>query len=135
MRFCFFKLLVRLADSLTSLKSSVQESIKPILAEKSIETEDIKIPSGYCAGVLQIATGKVGNEIKIELVFKAAVGESNPRDFIEIKETPSFSSIMDGGVNGDIATCAITINTVEQILNAKLGLRAITDIPLISFFQ
>lgn len=115
--------------------TSVQESIKPILAEKPIETEDIKIPSGYCAGVLQIATGKVGDEIKIELVFKAAVGESNPRDFIEIKGTPSLSSIMNGGVNGDIATSAITINTIEQILDAKPGLRAITDIPLISYFQ
>ena len=117
------------------IMTSVGESIEPVLAQETIETENLRIPLGHVAGVLQVAHGNIDKEIKIELIFRATIGDSSPRDLIEIKGTPSFKSLIDGGINGDVATCAITINTVEQILNSRPGLRSMTDIPLVSFIQ
>ena len=37
-------------------------------------------------------------------------------DSIEIHGNPHIVSTIKGGVNGDIATCAITINAVKQVL-------------------
>jgi outer membrane protein assembly factor BamB len=40
-----------------------------------------------------------------------------------------------GRINGDVATCAITINAVKQIISAAPGLKTMADIPLISYFE
>ena len=42
-------------------------------------------------------------------------------------------STIPGGVNGDIATCAITINALRSIVTAKPGLRTMTDIPAVAY--
>ena len=34
---------------------------------------------------------------------------------------PISASVIDGGVNGDVATCAITLNTIPQLLRANAG--------------
>ena len=38
------------------------------------------------------------------------------------------------GVNGDIATCAITMNAIPIVINAKPGLRTMADVEPISCF-
>lgn len=47
---------------------------------------------------------------------------------MSIKGTPSFSSEINGGINGDIATCSIIINAIKSILNAPAGLQTMADI-------
>lgn len=60
--------------------------------------------------------------------FKGAIGEKRSFDKIIIKGTPSFTSEIDGGVNGDFATCAIVINSIKSVLKAPSGLLTIADI-------
>jgi hypothetical protein len=114
--------------------TKVEDILVPVIAEREIKTAAMRIPVGYAAGVQQIGKGYIDDNEKIILVFKASVGESNPRDSIEIQGTPTIKSIIEGGVNGDIATCAITINALKQIIYAQPGLRTMTDIPVVSFF-
>jgi len=42
---------------------------------------------------------------------------------------------IEGGINGDIATCAIIINAVKQIVRTTPGLKTMIDIPVVSFFN
>ncbi len=94
-----------------------------------------EIPAGMAAGVQQIGKGYVNGEEKITLEFRASIGEKNPRDTIEIKGEPDITSTIAGGVNGDIATCAVIINAIRSIINVTPGLKTMVDIPVVSFFK
>jgi hypothetical protein len=37
-------------------------------------------------------------------------------------------------VNGDVATCAITLNAIPQLLRSKSGLVTMVDVAPVSFF-
>jgi len=54
---------------------------------------------------------------------------------VRIDGDPPIQSRIAGGVNGDIATCAIALNTVRSILQAPPGLKTMADIPPIAFFS
>lgn len=105
------------------------ETLKPVIAEKQINTGHCPIASGMAAGVEQIGKGYVGNRVIIELRFRAAVGQAQPHDTIEITGSPSIHSTIQGGVNGDISTCAITLNAAESIQRTRHGLITMLDLP------
>ena len=101
------------------------------------KTEDILTPimaesARMVTGVQQIGKGYVQGEEKITLLFRAAIGEKNPRDTIEIKGIPEITSTIAGGINGDVATCAIIVNAIKSIIDTSPGLKTMTDISLIS---
>lgn len=112
-----------------------EDLITPVIAEKEIKTDALTIPEGFAAGVQQIGRGWVGNEEKITLHFRAAVGEPESYDRVEIKGEPHISSTIKDGVNGDVATCAIVLNALQQIIKATPGLRTMADIPITAFFR
>ena len=113
----------------------VKDDITPVIAEGDIKTDSMEIKTGDVAGVQQIGVGRVNGEEKIRLVFKASIGEPDPEDSIHIYGKPDIKSSIQGGLNGDVATCAITINAVKNIVNADAGLRTMSDIPLVSFLR
>lgn len=123
-----------IADSLGWELDRVEDNISPVMAESPLESSIIKVPVGGVAGVQQIGKGFVNGEEKITLVFRAALGESDPCDTIEIQGDPTIKSTIDGGVNGDVATCAITINAVKQVIRSQPGLKTMAEIPLVSYF-
>jgi hypothetical protein len=132
---------VGLTESLHLIASTIgwqltrtEDILTPVIAEREILTNTMQIPVGYASGVQQIGNGYVNDEKVISLVFKASVGEPDPMDSIEIEGNPSIKSMINQGVHGDIATCAITINAVKQIIKAQPGLRTMAEIPLVSFF-
>ncbi|MDF1859460.1 MAG: hypothetical protein P1U87_04560 [Verrucomicrobiales bacterium] len=124
-----------IADSLGWELDQVEDIISPVIAESPVESNLIQVPAGGVAGVQQIGKGLVGNEEKITLVFRASIGETDPGDTIEIEGDPNIKSTIDQGVNGDIGTCAMTINAVKQVIRARPGLQTIADIPLVTHFS
>ncbi len=110
-----------------------EDILTPIIATETIETDAMTIPKGNAMGVKQIGRGYCGRALKIELNFQAAVGLAESFDEVSIKGTPNITSKIEGGVNGDIATCAIIINAIPQVLRASAGLKTMLDIPLVSF--
>jgi len=117
-----------LANSLGIQLDQVTEELQPVISENDIKTKAIQIKTGDARGVEQIAYGYQNGFCKVKMHFKAAIGEERSYDKITIKGTPSFSSEIDGGVNGDIATCAIAINCINSILKAPAGLHTMADI-------
>jgi 4-hydroxy-tetrahydrodipicolinate reductase len=111
------------------------ESLEPVIAEQPIDTGYKPISKGMACGVQQVGRGFVGNREVITLNFRAAVGEPESYDQIHIDGEPRIQSRIAGGVNGDIATCAITLNAARSILQASPGLKTMAQIPPIAFFR
>lgn len=124
-----------LANSIGLQLDKVTESLNPVIADSTVASKSIKVKVGDARGVEQIAKGSVNDKCKIKLHFKAAIGEPKSYDRITIKGTPNFSSEIDGGINGDIATCAITINCINSILKAPKGLHTMNTIAVPGFIN
>lgn len=112
-----------------------EDIINPVIAEEKITAGEIVIEKGNSLGVEQIGRGYKDGKALVTLIFKATIGEENPRDRIVIEGEPSIDSTINGGVNGDIATCAITVNAIPNVINAKPGLRTMADIEPVSCYQ
>lgn len=115
--------------------TKTEDIIAPIVAENIIETKAMTIAAGKATGVEQIGRGYVGDEVKIELHFRAAVGEPESFDEIKISGMPDLHSRIQGGVNGDIATGAIVINAIPRVLEASPGLKTMMEIYPVAFFS
>lgn len=124
-----------IAHSLNWKLDRTTESLKPVMAKTTIETGYKKIVPGLACGVEQICRGYRANKEVIRLHFRAAVGEKDSFDLIEIGGTPKLSSKIAGGVNGDIATCAIVINAARSITKVEPGLKTMLDLPVPSYFE
>ena len=112
-----------------------EDIVNSVIAQEDIQTPDLLIPKGHVTGVSQIGRAYSEDQLVISLIFQATVGEKESYDEIIIKGEPNIQSKIKGGVNGDIATSAVIINTVPQIIKASPGLKTMGDIALTSFFQ
>jgi hypothetical protein len=111
------------------------ESIEPVMAEQPVNTGYQPIAKGMVRGVYQVGRGFIGRDEVITLTFRAAVGEPESYEEIRIEGDPAFSSRIAGGINGDIATCAVTLNVVRSILEVAPGLKTMADLPVPSWFK
>jgi hypothetical protein len=111
------------------------ESLEPVVAESQIDTGYKPIAKGMACGVQQVGRGFVGDREVITLNFRAAVSEPESYDQVHIEGEPEIKSRITGGVNGDIATCAITLNAVRSILQVGPGLKTMAQIPPIAYFN
>lgn len=110
-----------------------EDIINPIIATDKIVTTDLAIEPGKVRGVSQIGRGYVEDREVITLVFKATIGEADPHDRILIEGTPDIDMTIKDGINGDIATCAITVNAIPAVIKAPAGLRTMSNIETISY--
>jgi 2,4-diaminopentanoate dehydrogenase len=110
------------------------ETLEPVLATRRITSGYRPIEVGQPAGVQQIAVGRIGGREVLRLTFRAAVGEERSYDRIRVRGQPDVDTVIEGGVNGDVATCAITVNAVRAILRAEPGLRTMLDTPVPAWF-
>ena len=78
--------------------------------------------------------GFIGDKEAGVLNFKASAGEPESHEQLHIEGEPVTESKLAGGVNGDIAACAITLNAVRSVLAARAGLKTMGDIPPVTFF-
>jgi 4-hydroxy-tetrahydrodipicolinate reductase len=113
--------------------TKVTESLQPVMAATRLTTGYKPIEKGMARGVEQIGRGYVGNREVVKLHFRAAVGEPRSFDRIEINGQPDMVSEIDGGVNGDIATCAIVLNAVRSVIAASPGLKTMLDVPAVAY--
>jgi 4-hydroxy-tetrahydrodipicolinate reductase len=110
-----------------------EDIINPVIATGKVTTDDLTIEPGKATGVNQIGRGYVEDREVITLVFKATVGEPNPHDRIIIEGTPDIDMTIKDGINGDIATCAITANAIPAVIKAPSGLKTMANIETISY--
>ena len=110
-----------------------EDIINPVIATDKVTTADLTIEPGKVTGVNQIGCGYVKSKEVITLVFKATIGEPDPHDRIIIEGTPDIDMTIKDGINGDIATCAITTNAIPTVIKAPAGLRTMSNIETISY--
>jgi 4-hydroxy-tetrahydrodipicolinate reductase len=121
-----------IADGLGWELQKIEETLTPVVAEGRIKTVTGIVERGHLAGIQQVGKGFMHDKEKITLLFRASVGERDPKDSIEIQGVPHIVSTIEGGVNGDIATGAIILNAISRIMDAKPGLRTMIDMPIVS---
>lgn len=109
-----------------------EDIITPIIAERRVTTDSMVIEPGNVLGVQQLGRGVMGGAEVISLIFRAAIGEPGARDRIVIDGEPTIDSCINGGVNGDVATCAILVNAIPVVAKARPGLRTMADIEPIT---
>ncbi|MEK6627693.1 MAG: dihydrodipicolinate reductase [Bdellovibrionota bacterium] len=109
------------------------ESLNPVIAKTEILSGYKPIAAGMACGVEQIGRGFIGKREVITLHFRAAVGEETSYDTIQISGDPMIRSSIDGGINGDVATCAITLNAIHSVLLSRPGLVTMSDITAVAY--
>lgn len=117
-----------LAAGLGWLLDEATETIEPVIAEHPHRTEYFTIKAGQVAGVCQVGTGFMGGREVITLTFRAAVGEPDSFDRVHITGLPDLESTFPGGVPGDVATGAITVNAIPLVMQSPVGLRTLADL-------
>jgi 4-hydroxy-tetrahydrodipicolinate reductase len=86
------------------------------------------VEAGNVLGVQQIGSGVMAGQEVISMIFRAAIAEPDARDRVVIEGTPVIDSCIKGGVNGDVATCAVLVNAIPAVMHARPGLRTMVDI-------
>jgi 4-hydroxy-tetrahydrodipicolinate reductase len=86
---------------------------------------------GRAAGIRQEARGTIGGRTVIEAVIQMSTGAEHPRDEIEIDGTPPVRMVIEGGVQGDVATAAMVLNAVAPVVAHAPGLVTMLDLPVV----
>jgi len=113
----------------------VEETLEPAIAPRDLDTEYLRIPAGAVAGIKQSARGYRKGELAISLDLQMYVGAESPRDHVLVDGDPPIDCTIAGGVAGDIATAAITVNAIPKVMAARPGLVTMKDIPLVHRFN
>jgi 4-hydroxy-tetrahydrodipicolinate reductase len=107
----------------------IQERMTPIVAEKDVESEFLKVQAGSVAGIRQVAKGILAGQELVVLDLRMYIGAQNPHDSILIEGVPPIDMTIKGGVNGDRATPAIVVNSIPRLEFLQPGLRTMIDLP------
>ena len=117
-----------------------EESIEAVKADRDMPAAIGPIKKGMAAGVRQVAKAWAPGAPRdatpiIQMEFQAAIGQSDPHDRVQIDSDPPIDLILRGGVHGDIATSAISINSIPSLIAAPPGLHTMATIPLVRFVR
>jgi 4-hydroxy-tetrahydrodipicolinate reductase len=123
--------LVFVAEAFGWDLEEVDETIAPVLSERTVQTKHLTVKAGQAAGVRQVATGWRGGRMVLELELQMYVGAKHPRDEIIIEGVPPMRVVVDGGTPGDLATPAILVNCLPRLWEAKPGLHTMLTIGLV----
>lgn len=112
------------------------ETIEMVKATRALSCGLGPIPIGRCAGVRQVAFGwapgaRTSDKPVVELEFQAAIGQTDAHDRVLLDSDPPIDLVLKGGVHGDVATSAITLNCVPAIIAAPPGLHTMATVPLV----
>ena len=99
-----------IADALGWTIEVIDERIEPVL------------DGAEARGLHQVASGRRGGQAVITLDLTMAMEADDPRDVVTIDGEPPFTATITGGIHGDVATCALAVNAVPQVLAARSGL-------------
>ncbi|MBW1713652.1 MAG: dihydrodipicolinate reductase, partial [Deltaproteobacteria bacterium] len=112
--------------------SKIEERVLPVMATRPLESQFVKLSPGQVCGLNQIAQGFVNDKAVITLNLQAYFGHPHPQERILIQGQPPLEMVIPGGIPGDVATCAMTVNAISRVASAPAGLRTMLDVGLTS---
>lgn len=107
-----------------------ETTAEPLIAERLIATEHFAVKPGQVCGLKQVGRGFTDEGEFITLTFLAALNAEDEYDVIEIKGCPNLKVTLRG-TNGDLATVAIVVNAIPQVIAATPGLVTMQDLPTV----
>jgi 4-hydroxy-tetrahydrodipicolinate reductase len=106
-----------------------EERIEPIVAEREVVTQYLKVAPGQVAGVHQTIYGK--GRVNVSLELRMYVGaEDVAADKVIVRGVPDVEMTIKDGVHGDRATAAMVVNAIPRIMQARCGVLTMDDIPV-----
>jgi 4-hydroxy-tetrahydrodipicolinate reductase len=113
----------------TEFDSVSDEVIEPIVADREIVTQYLRVAPGQVAGVHQTIYGK--GRINVSLELRMYVGaEAVAADRVVVKGVPNVEMTIKDGVHGDRATAAMVVNSIPRLVSARPGVLTMDDIPV-----
>jgi len=104
--------------------------VEPVVSKKAVQSDAIKVPKGYCAGLKQTAYGMKSGKALITLDFRAYIGAEEEYDAIVIDGVPPINERISPCTHGDYGTIGMTINCIPKVINAASGLKTMKDLPV-----
>jgi hypothetical protein len=120
-----------IADRLGLHVDRWEEDIDPVRAKRAMNSALGPVKKGVICGVRQEARGYHGKKVVVDLKFEAALGLEDPHDRVIVEGVPALDVVWRGGVQGDIATSAITLNVIGPLRASAPGLHTMATIPLV----
>jgi hypothetical protein len=121
--------LALLAHALGHPLTQFKETGKPVIAQRAIQTEYLKVRPGETCGLHQHIEVHLCETLFVSLDLKMYLGASEPRDSLLIRGDPPVDILVRGGVAGDAATVAALVNSALRLLRTPAGLRLVSDLP------
>jgi 4-hydroxy-tetrahydrodipicolinate reductase len=107
-----------------------EATVEPVIADKPVRTDYFQVAPGRVRGLRQVARGYSGDGEFATLTFYAALDAEEDGDSVRITGKPDLEVRLKG-TNGDIATVAIAVNAIRNVVAAAPGLVTMLDIPLV----
>jgi 4-hydroxy-tetrahydrodipicolinate reductase len=108
--------------------TDIREEIGPVVADRPTPSGLGEIEPGRVKGIHQLATGWIDGHEMISLTLDMAVGLEEPRDEVHLSGDPEISTVIPGGLHGDVATAAVVVNALPIVVGARPGLRVMTEV-------
>jgi hypothetical protein len=125
--------ITMIADALGWKLERITDDIQPKIADADVSSEFLQVAAGQVAGIIQDGVGYRKGQPLIRLHMQAYLGAPESYDGVRISGSPPLSMKIAGGIHGDIATAAITANSIPKVIEAPPGLRTMRDMVLPSF--
>ncbi len=110
----------------------LEEQVNPVMATRPLKSQFMEIAPGRACGVDQICQGFHRGQAVVTLHLEAYFGHPAPMERVRIQGEPPLEAVIPGGVFGDTATCAMTVNAIGRLVTAKPGLRTMLDVGVVS---
>ena len=130
----FTESIQMIADAMGWRLDRIADTVAPKTAGAPVRSEFISVTRGQVSGVIQTGAGYVGKDVKVALRLEAYLGAAESYDSVLIEGSPRIYSKIEGGVHGDIATVAMTVNAIPVAIAAEPGFRTMRDVRLPSFY-
>ncbi len=123
--------IAMIADALRWQLDKIKvDSVEPVIAEKTVASEAIKVKPNQVAGLKQSAHGFVCGRERITLEFQSYIGAEEEYDAVNINGVPPIHEKISPCVHGDLATIAVIVNSIPKVIKASPGLVTMKDLPI-----
>jgi len=99
-----------------------QEVLEPVVCSERREAGDMRLEKGQVAGIHQVVRASSRGREVLLLELEMSAGAARPRDEIIIEGRPPVRMVIEGGVQGDLATAALVANAIPAVTAAPAGL-------------
>jgi hypothetical protein len=125
--------IAMIADALGWTLDRISDDVEPKLAMVTVASEFLAVDPGYVCGIVQEGVGYRKGRPAIRLHLEAYLGAPESYDSVDIEGSPNLSMKIAGGIQGDVGTASIVVNSISRVLAAPPGLHTMRDMALPSF--